>query len=171
MPITLTLWLYPCKIMFYNPDKCTEHKNGWLFDKLFTWNTIFSMDLDTVKVMKPVALIIDDETDICFLLSNILRNSNVDVEFVNSINEGKVYLQKINPQLLFLDNHLPDGFGIDFISYVKKQHVNTKIVMVTAHDTPEDRKKALEQGADLFIGKPFSAAEIKNAIQEVYPTA
>ena len=96
--------------------------------------------------MKPVALIIDDERDICFLLSNILRNSNVDVQFVNSITEGKDYLQKINPNLLFLDNHLPDGFGIDFISYVKKEHAQTKIVMVTAHDTPEDRKRALDCG-------------------------
>jgi two-component system, OmpR family, response regulator len=127
------------------------------------------MDHDILKPMKPVALIIDDERDICFLLSNILRNSNVDVQFVNSITEGKDYLQKINPNLLFLDNHLPDGFGIDFISYVKKEHAQTKIVMVTAHDTPEDRKRALEEGADIFIGKPFSAAEIKDALREVYP--
>jgi DNA-binding response OmpR family regulator len=115
------------------------------------------------------ALIIDDEYDICFLLSRILRNNNLDVQFVNSISEGKTSLTKLSPNVLFLDNHLPDGYGIDFISYVKKQHPETKIIMVTAHDTTEDRKKALEQGADVFISKPFSSAEIKNAIQQVYP--
>ncbi len=115
------------------------------------------------------ALIIDDEYDICFLLSRILRNNNLDVQFVNSITDGKSYLSKHNPSVLFLDNHLPDGYGIDFISYVKKEHPHTKIVMVTAHDTTEDRKKALQEGADVFISKPFSAAEIKTAIQLVYP--
>ena len=127
------------------------------------------MNVTAGKKRASTALIIDDESDICFLLSNILRNNNLDVEFVNSINEGKSYLQKNNPNLLFLDNHLPDGYGIDFISYVKKEHADTKIVMVTAHDTPEDRRKALVEGADIFISKPFSALEIKRAIQEVCP--
>jgi DNA-binding response OmpR family regulator len=117
------------------------------------------------------ALIIDDENDICFLLTNILRNNKLDVQFVNSIAEGKSYLREVKPDILFLDNHLKDGYGIDFINYVKKKYADTKIIMVTAHDTPEDRKKAMQEGADFFIAKPFSAAEIKNAIQTVYPAA
>lgn len=115
------------------------------------------------------ALIIDDEYDICFLLSRILRNNSLDVQFVNSITEGKSHLDKLSPNVLFLDNHLPDGYGIDFIKYVKQEHPATKIVMVTAHDTTEDRKRALQEGADVFISKPFSAAEIKTALQQVYP--
>jgi len=127
------------------------------------------MNLEAGKTYSYTALIIDDESDICFLLSNILRNNNLQVQFVNSINEGKSYLKENTPQLLFLDNHLPDGYGIDFISYVKKEHADIKIVMVTAHDTPEDRRKALQEGVDVFISKPFSASEIKRAIQQVYP--
>ena len=115
------------------------------------------------------ALIIDDEYDICFLLSRIFRNNNLEVEFVNSITDGKSSLTKLNPNILFLDNHLPDGYGIDFISYVKKEFPQTKIVMVTAHDTTEDRKKALQEGADLFIAKPFTVSEIKSALKKVYP--
>jgi DNA-binding response OmpR family regulator len=127
------------------------------------------MNVDAEKKNAYTALIIDDESDICFLLSNILRNNNLQVQFVNSIKEGKSYLKDNNPNLLFLDNHLPDGYGVDFISYVKKQHSDIKIVMVTAHDTPEDRTRALKEGADFFIAKPFSASEIKKAIQQVYP--
>ena len=115
------------------------------------------------------ALIIDDEYDICFLLSRILKAGKLTVHFVNSIAEGKSSLAKLSPNVLFLDNHLPDGFGIDFISYVKKEHPATKIVMITAHDTNEDRKRALEKGADIFISKPFSPADIKNAVEKVYP--
>jgi two-component system OmpR family response regulator len=114
------------------------------------------------------ALIIDDEVDICFLLSNILRNNKLDVKFVNSISEGKSYFKSTKPALLFLDNHLQDGYGVDFIRYIKKEYADTKIIMVTAHDTPEDRKMAMKEGADFFIAKPFSAAEIKNAIHQIY---
>lgn len=121
--------------------------------------------METTK--NPGALIIDDEYDICFLLSRILRTNNLTVEFVNSLEGGRVLLEKFNPGVIFLDNHLPDGFGIDFIDYVKNKYPNTKVVMVTAHDTSEDRQKALQKGADLFISKPFSAAQIKAAIDKV----
>lgn len=115
----------------------------------------------------PSALIIDDEYDICFLLSRILRTSNLSVQFVNSLEGGRQMLEKINPAVLFLDNHLPDGLGIDFIGYVKQKYPRTKVVMVTAHDTSEDRQNAMQKGADLFIPKPFSAAQIKAAIEMV----
>ncbi len=115
----------------------------------------------------PSALIIDDEYDICFLLSRILRTNNLSVQFVNSLEDGKVLLEKTTPNVLFLDNHLPDGFGIDFISYVKEKYPATKVVVVTAHDTNEDRQKAFQKGADVFISKPFSAAQIKAAIEKV----
>jgi two-component system, OmpR family, response regulator len=116
---------------------------------------------------KPSALIIDDEYDICFLLSRILRTTNLSVQFVNSLEDGKTSLETSTPGILFLDNHLPDGYGIDFISYVKEKYPSIKVVMVTAHDTNEDRQKALQKGADVFIPKPFSAAQIKAAIEKV----
>ncbi len=115
------------------------------------------------------ALIIDDEYDICFLLSRVLKNNHMDVEFVLSIHEGKSYLDKFNPNVLFLDNHLSDGLGMDFISYVKKNHPSTKIVMVSAHNTAEDKKKAISEGVDAFISKPFSVAEITTVISQVCP--
>lgn len=113
------------------------------------------------------ALIIDDENDICFLLSNILRNNKISVDYVNTLGDGKAYLETHEPAVLFLDNHLPDGVGVEFIDYVKQQHASTKIVIVTAHDSPEDRSRALQEGANLFISKPFSPAEILHALDEL----
>ena len=115
------------------------------------------------------ALIIDDEDDICFLLSNILRNNQLKVDFVQSLGAGKNCLKTNEPDILFLDNHLPDGRGLDFIEYVKREHADTKIVMVTAHDAPEDKRKALAEGANIFISKPFSSLQIKEALKELYP--
>ncbi len=103
------------------------------------------------------ALIIDDETDICYLLSRLLKHKNLDPSFVNSLSEADKVLKSDHPEIIFLDNHLPDGLGINYISYIKKNYPKSKIVMITAHDSGDDRAKALKNGADYFIGKPFTS--------------
>jgi len=110
------------------------------------------------------ALIIDDEIDICYLLQGILLSKNISSDHVNSISEAKYALQEINPGIVFLDNHLPDGRGVDFISYCKKNNPGAVVIMLTAYDTPDDRRKALAEGADFFIAKPFSREAIFHTI-------
>ena len=113
------------------------------------------------------ALIIDDELDICFLLKSILRKRDLDVNYVNRLEDAKIALKNNTPTIIFLDNHLPDGLGIDFISYVKANYPATKIIMITAHDTPEDRTRAVQQGVDMFLGKPFTKDAITTALNKV----
>jgi len=113
------------------------------------------------------ALIVDDEVDICFLLSGILRQKNMQPSFVNNLASAKKSLQQDTPSILFLDNHLPDGFGLDFISYVKQNSPDVKIVMITAHDGLAERKKAQTEGADLFISKPFTRDVIDYAVKKL----
>src|ERR1700691_1846946 len=64
-------------------------------------------------------LIVDDELDICYLLSGILKQRNFRTGFVNSLSDAVSALGAEVPSLLVLDNHLPDGFGLDFIPFVK----------------------------------------------------
>jgi len=111
------------------------------------------------------ALIVDDEQDVCFLLSSILKNKNLQTNCVNSIGEAKKILVKENPSIIFLDNHLPDGFGINFIEEIKKLRPDVKIVMITAHDTKSDKDKAYLRGVDFFIGKPFTRDKVFNVIE------
>ena len=79
------------------------------------------------------ALIIDDEIDICYLLSGILRNKNIQSNYVNSIAEARLALQLNSPQIIFLDNHLPDGMGVNFINDIKKSNPATKVVMIKCY--------------------------------------
>ena len=111
------------------------------------------------------ALIIDDEIDICYLLSSILKYKNMQASYVNSITEAKRVLRKDHHSVIFLDNHLPDGFGINFIDEIRKLDPHVKIIMITAHDTKSDRDKAYERGVDQFIGKPFTRETIFSAIE------
>ncbi len=111
------------------------------------------------------ALIVDDETDICYLLSNILKQKNIQTVFAGSLAEADRMLQSPdNFYYVFLDNHLPDGLGINRIKRWKEEFPLLHVIMITAHDSYEERKKALKDGADYFISKPFSKGVILKSI-------
>ncbi|MEO6542312.1 MAG: response regulator [Ferruginibacter sp.] len=110
------------------------------------------------------ALIIDDEIDICYLLSGILKNKHIQPFCVNSLAEAKNALKSQDPEIIFLDNHLPDGMGVDFVHQIKMKKPNSKIILITAYDTPADRKRAEAEGVDFFIAKPFTRETIYQTV-------
>lgn len=116
------------------------------------------------KLVPINAMIVEDEKELCFLLSIVLIQKNLNPSCAYTIAEAKQNMKRINPWVLFLDNHLPDGFGIDFISHVKQNFPETKIIMMTAHNSPNDIQNAMKRGADYFISKPFNSTIIKNII-------
>jgi two-component system, OmpR family, response regulator len=113
-------------------------------------------------------LIVDDELDICYLLSGLLKQRNFLTGFVNNLSDAAVALKTDRPSVLFLDNHLPDGFGLDFIPFVKKNYPEIKVVMITAHDGSTERKQAYEGGVDLFVAKPLNRKSIDDAIDKLF---
>ncbi len=120
-----------------------------------------------IKIDNLKVLIIDDETDICYLLSTLLKQKNLETEYVNTLTDATMALKKDTPEIIFLDNHLPDGLGMNFIEHIKSHYPQTKIVMITAHDTAADRQKALREGADYFIGKPFTRDVIYKTVDQL----
>jgi two-component system, OmpR family, response regulator len=121
--------------------------------------------IEKIKILK--VLIIDDEIDICYLLSGILKQKMLKTSYVNSLSEAEVALRNDPPSLIFLDNHLPDGFGLDFIQYIKNNYPATKIIMITAHDSAAERNRAYNEGADIFISKPFTRDLINASVDKL----
>ena len=117
--------------------------------------------------LKLKALIVDDEIDVCYLLRSILNNKNLQASFVNTISDAKKALKEEQHSIVFLDNHLPDGFGMNFIEEIKKLNPDVKIVMITAHDTISDKNTAYQRGVDHFIGKPFTRENIFKAVDSL----
>lgn len=117
------------------------------------------------KLLK--ALIVDDDSDICYLLSGILRQKKLAASSVSTLQEARQALENNKPDILILDNHLPDGLGMEFIVYVKQYYPLTRIIFITAHDTITDRSKAISMGADYFIGKPFSRVIFINTLDHL----
>jgi len=125
-------------------------------------------DLKTKKLSDPDkkrALIVDDETDICYLLSHILKQKDIQTAFAGSLEEADRMLQSPNLfYYVFLDNHLPDGLGINQIRRWKEKFPSVHFIMISAHDSFEEKRKAKSDGADTFISKPFSKEMIFNSI-------
>ena len=115
-------------------------------------------------------LIVEDEGDICLLLNIILDGKNVDLEHVNSISAAKKYLEEKQPKLIMLDNKLPDGLGMDFIQYLKTYYPAIKILMISGFHPAYTKDIALENGADLYLEKPFTKDQIFESVQQLLQT-
>ena len=108
-------------------------------------------------------LIIEDEGDMCLLLNIMLNGKDMELDHVKTLTAAEEYLQKAQPPVVILDNKLPDGFGIDFISHIKKNYPAIRIIMISGYDGSA-KDVALENGADLFLEKPFTKNQLYDAI-------
>lgn len=112
-------------------------------------------------------LIVDDETDICYSLSRTLSKRGFITATSHTLAEAEQQIKSSTPNILLLDNHLPDGRGIDFAKKISLRYPDLKIIMITAHDSPEDRFKAFSNGIDFFLSKPFTINQINHAVDLV----
>lgn len=109
-------------------------------------------------------LIIEDEGDMCLLLNIMLNGKEMELEHVKNIAAAEEHLKKEAPAVVLLDNKLPDGYGVDFISHIKQNYPQTKIIMISGFDNSV-RDVALENGADLFLQKPFTKDQLYQSIK------
>ena len=110
-------------------------------------------------------LAVDDDGEMGVVLDMILNEKEFQLDYVNSILSADEYLEKNKPSVIILDNKLPDGFGVDFISYIRKKYPSIKIIMISGFGSVRD--VALANGADAFFEKPFSLDEFTEAINHL----
>jgi len=115
------------------------------------------------KDLKKV-LIIEDEGDMCLLLNILLNGKEMELDHVKNLAAAEEYLQQEQPSVVLLDNKLPDGFGVDFISFIKKNYPAIKIIMISGFDGSV-KDVALENGADIFLEKPFTRDQLYQSIK------
>lgn len=108
-------------------------------------------------------LVIDDEHDLCVLLTRKLQNRGIESRFAQNIKDGIIEFNDLQPGYLILDHNLPDGFGLDFIKTFKALKPNVKVIIISAMTHLGDQ--AIESGADHFSPKPISFADIERFIE------
>ena len=75
------------------------------------------------------ALVVEDEGEMGLLLNLFLDEKDFELDYVKNLLSAEEYLQNEQPAIVILDNKLPDGFGVDFIGYIKKKYPQIKIIM------------------------------------------
>ena len=109
-------------------------------------------------------LIIEDEGEMCLVLNILLKDQDIELDHVRDLSSAEEYLSRLQPSIIILDNKLPDGYGVDFISYIKRKYPSIKIIMITGFDASA-RDVALENGADFFLEKPFTKGQLVEEIK------
>src|SRR5688572_13118799 len=112
-------------------------------------------------------LIVEDEADICFFLTRNLSKRGFSTSYKHTIGQAEGELKTLNPNILLLDNHLPDGKGVEFVNRISSEYPAMKIIMITAHDSQQDRAMAYDNGVDFFLSKPFTLNEINEIVDLV----
>jgi len=110
-------------------------------------------------------LIVEDEEDLCTLLSDFLSSKKYKVETVNTKRDAVSCVKKKAPDLIFLDLKLPNGDGIKLLSKIRAICPETIVNIISAYGSEESRKKAKMKGAHAFIDKPFAEKDILKSIR------
>ncbi len=111
--------------------------------------------------------IIEDEADLLELLEFNLQTEGYDaVGFLNT-KKVKDFIIEENPDLLIVDRNLPGIEGVNFVKELKKEGFNIPVIFLTAKNSEENILEGFEAGADDYIAKPFSMAELKARVKAV----
>ncbi len=112
-------------------------------------------------------LIIDDDPDMCHLLKQILSSKKIHASTAHNLEEGLNCLKAVKPTVVFLDNNLPDGSGIDFIKKIRDFDSKIQVIMITGDTVAGLREDALKKGVHSFLPKPFTYEIIDKAVESV----
>lgn len=106
-------------------------------------------------------LIIDDEVDLCIVISSFLSKKNYKVSCAHSLAEGLNKLDMVHPDVLLLDNNLPDGLGWAEAEKIHQKYPDMRITLFSANDAlPGNLSAKAQEFAKLQ--KPISLASIEN---------
>ncbi|MEQ8594160.1 MAG: response regulator [Parvibaculum sp.] len=114
-------------------------------------------------------LIAEDEPSILESLDFILRRAGWSVE---SVTDGEAVLERVRrelPRILVLDVMLPKRSGFDVLKQLRSEELTRvlPVLILTAKGQQQDRRIAEELGADGFVTKPYSNAEVVGAVRQL----
>lgn len=113
-------------------------------------------------------LILDDEKEICFLLSALLRQMGYVTDQAYTIEQAIKKFDNNTYDLVFLDLNLPDGLGYHLVPLIKKHNHLSKIVMISAHDGMLKQLENEMEDIDFYIYKPFNQKKISEALKQLH---
>lgn len=120
---------------------------------------------------KPTVLIVDDEPDLCELLSITLGRMQMDSRSVHDIASARTALMDARYDLCLTDMQLPDGNGLSLVEWMQTATPEVPVAVITAHGNVESAVRALKLGAFDFVSKPLDLADLRKLVAQAVKLA
>jgi len=119
--------------------------------------------LNGVKV-----LCVDNEPDVCDLVTVLLTQGGAQVTTAASVSEALIAFQRLPPDVLIVDIETPDADGYVLLQQIRalgpEQGGQIPAIALTAHVYPGDRIRALSEGFQMYVPKPFDPEELMTLV-------
>lgn len=118
-----------------------------------------------------LALIIDDEVDLCRLMQMTLKKMGIETKVAYDYATGISHLQAYSFDFCLTDLKLPDGTGLDIVKLINKNYAKTPVAVITAHGSMDLAIEALKLGAFDFVNKPLELSRLRQLVENALKVA
>ena len=112
----------------------------------------------------PLLALVEDDEDVRVALTRLVSSAGFAVETFASGGEFLRSVEHHEPDCVVLDLHMPEMSGFDVQGALACGHPAVPVVVMTGHDTPESRSRAVQMGAKVYLRKPFNDEALLAAI-------
>jgi len=113
-------------------------------------------------------LIIEDEVELLIAMSNFLIKESYICELAETFSKAEEKLSIYEYDMILLDISLPDGNGLELLKIIKKRHLKSGVIIISAKNSLDDKISGLDLGADDYMTKPFQLSELNSRIKAVF---
>jgi len=112
-------------------------------------------------------LVVEDDPTLADLVARALREDRYAVDTVATVAAASEAVAVNDYDVVVLDLGLPDGDGLDICRVVRRERRDSRVIVLTARDTVDDKVAGLDEGADDYIVKPFDVPELLARVRAV----
>ena len=115
-------------------------------------------------------LIVDDAETILFAMRDYFTILGYPVDCARELEEAKALLAQTPSAVVIADLRLTGSHGIEgleLVEYIRQRHPSTRVIMLTAHGSPETEMEACRRGADAFLHKWMSLSEVAQVVSRL----
>jgi two-component system response regulator PilR (NtrC family) len=109
-------------------------------------------------------LVVDDEPDLCELLSITLQRMDLSPQTANTVSAAQRLLKTERFDLCLTDMQLPDADGLELVKWMQQNTPSVPVAVITAHGNMETAVRALKAGAFDFVSKPLDLAGLRKLV-------
>ena len=120
----------------------------------------------TFSICRSCILVVDDDLSVLRILSKILRKAGLDVTAVDTGELALKNLRSHTYDLAIIDVRLQDMNGLDLLDKINKITPEMRKIILTGYPSDEDRGRALELGAFLYLSKPIKPEKLIEIVKQ-----